>query len=649
VLICFDQRMGIGCGATNPDQAQTCVACGRSLRFGLHLHNPGTLVGSYRIERVIGHGGFGAVYEAQDTRCPDLQIALKETFYPDSIRGFQDEFAILSRLQHPNLPHYYEVFEADGNGYLVMEFVPGQSLEDVLLKQKGPLLEAQVLGYIPQICDVLQYLHGQRPPLVHRDIKPANIRLTPEGLIKLVDFGLLKQGSGVTRNSRRALTFEYAPLEQWGHTVEHTDVRSDIYSLGATIYHMLTGRMPLTATDRVARLPDPLPPPQHFNLSLSQHVADSVIKAMELSQKDRFPDITTMKLALMGAVPLRSPNSAMASHTSGYSISPKPGSLAVGPVVSPVLSGQLPPRFILWRTLEGHCQAVTSVAYNPQGHVFASGSSDATICLWRSIDGAFLGNLHGHIGGISSLAWSPDGRLLVSGSADHTVRLWRDGRLHQTLEGHISSVMSVAWSPDGLMVASGGSGVLPAENTVMLWQAGDGRLRHILEEQANGIQCVAYSPDSKLLASGGGDLGFAGQTISLWSVGDGRLLHGLEGHTSQVKGVAFSPAGQYLASASADQIIRLWGLKDGGPAQVLEGHTGAVTSVAFSPDGRLLASAGEDQTVRIWRLANGGLLQTLQGHKAGVLSVSWSPDGQMIVSAGEDQMICLWRYRRSLS
>lgn len=304
MLICLDQRTGTGCGAQNRDGAQHCSKCGMSLRFALQLQNPGAMIGHYRIARVLGHGGFGAVYEAEDTQQPGLHVALKETFDPTSIGSYQKEFAVLRTLQHPNLPRYYEMFEYQGNGYLVMELVPGQSLEDVLDSQPGqPLLESQVMGYAIQVCDALTYLHSQTPPIIHRDIKPANIRITPAGLIKLVDFGLVKQGTGTTQSSRRGLTPAYAPIEQYGLVAGlHTDPRSDIYALGATLYHLLTGQPPLPAADRIAVTPDPLPHPQHVNPRISPHVAGAVMAAMNLLPKDRHADVKMMKQALMGIV-----------------------------------------------------------------------------------------------------------------------------------------------------------------------------------------------------------------------------------------------------------------------------------------------------------------------------------------------------------
>ncbi|NJP07763.1 MAG: protein kinase [Chloroflexaceae bacterium] len=152
---------------------------------------------------------------------------------------------------------------------------------------------AQVLAYSVQLCDVLNYLHRQNPPILHRDIKPANIRLTPDGLIKLVDFGLLKQGTGPT--TRRALTPNYAPLEQWGQGGQHTDARSDIYSLGATLYHLLTGQLPLPAVDRISQGGDTLPSPLTYNAQLPPNVVYAIVKALAIKPEDRYPDAEKMK------------------------------------------------------------------------------------------------------------------------------------------------------------------------------------------------------------------------------------------------------------------------------------------------------------------------------------------------------------------
>lgn len=308
MLICYDRINNSGCGAENPDGTKRCQQCGALLRYALELQNPGTHIKTYRIIEIIGYGGFGAVYKAEDTRQSGHYVALKETLYSDTTRAFQGEFAILHRLNHDHLPHYYDMFEDHGNGYLVMEYIPGQSLQNVLDKRNGqPLVEGQVIGYVFQICDALTYLHTQNPTLIHRDIKPDNIRITPDGLIKLVDFGLFKQGDGTTRSSRMGGTCIYAPLEQWGGTNTHTTPQSDIYSLGVTLYQLLTCKLPPLVTDRLAVSPDPLIAPHHINPRLSAHVSDAIVQALQIQPYNRFADAATFKRALMDGVQPSSP------------------------------------------------------------------------------------------------------------------------------------------------------------------------------------------------------------------------------------------------------------------------------------------------------------------------------------------------------
>ena len=300
MLICKD-----GCGTHNPDTASVCQGCQRNLRSALRLYNPGDRVRDYRIGQIIGWGGFGAVYKAEDTRTPGSRFALKESLDPSGMTSFQGEFTVLQQHPHPHLPKYEAMFVEQGNGYLVMEFIPGQSLEELSAKAGGPLEETQVLGFALQLCEVLDYLHRQNPPILHRDLKPANVRLTPSGLIKLVDFGLFKQGTDKVISSRLGLSPAYAPVEQHPLNPGHTDQRSDIYSLGATLYQLLTGTLPETSFDRIAATSDPLVPPERLNPRLSRHVAAAITKALNLAMQDRYQDIASLRLALLGQAPVQ--------------------------------------------------------------------------------------------------------------------------------------------------------------------------------------------------------------------------------------------------------------------------------------------------------------------------------------------------------
>ena len=213
------------------------------------------------------------------------------------------------------------------------------------------------------------------------------------------------------------------------------------------------------------------------------------------------------------------------------------------------------PRVCEMRTLEGHEQIVTSMAFSPDRQTLASGSWDTTVRLWRVSDGALLHTLEEHTGFVNSVAFSPDGQILASGS-NTTVYLWRvsDGVLLRTLEGHTEIVNSVAFSPDGQTLASG------ADENVRLWQVSDGALLRTLEGHKNPVTSVAFSPDGQTLASGAMGI-LNDDNVRLWRVSDGALLRTLERHTGGVTSVAFSPDGQTLASGARgfdDDYVRLW-------------------------------------------------------------------------------------------
>src|SRR6478672_9517983 len=220
----------------------------------------------YRILRQLGQGGMGAVYEAIDERL-DTTVALKETFFADERlrKQFEREARLLARLHHPALPRVSDHFSEGEGQFLVMQFIPGDDLSEMMARRQGPFPAEQVLTWTDQLLDALDYLHTQEPQIIHRDIKPQNLKLTGRGQIILLDFGLAKGQSGgvsvvTTSASIYGYTPNYAPLEQIQGM--GTDARSDIYALSATLYHLMTAVKPPDALTRAASLvngqPDPL-------------------------------------------------------------------------------------------------------------------------------------------------------------------------------------------------------------------------------------------------------------------------------------------------------------------------------------------------------------------------------------------------------
>ena len=256
----------------------------------------------YAIVGLIGTGGMGAVYLATDVRLTGRECAIKETlpqpyFTPATAEAarkqFHQEASTLARLDHPGLPKVSDYFSEGERDYLVMDFVPGQNLLEVLAgaqREGRYLTESAVLGWLDQLCDTLTYLHTRQPAVLHRDIKPANIKLTPDNRIKLVDFGLVKpldpDDPSTLTGLQGAGSLPYAPLEQYVDHLGHTNARSDVYALGATVYHLLTGMVPASAQERFLA-PESLPMPQEVNPALSPGVAHAILAAMAPHPKDR--------------------------------------------------------------------------------------------------------------------------------------------------------------------------------------------------------------------------------------------------------------------------------------------------------------------------------------------------------------------------
>lgn len=250
----------------------------------------------------------GAVYEAMDERL-DTAVALKETLFADERlrKQFEREARLLARMHHPALPRVSDHF-AEGDGqFLVMQYIPGDDLSQMMARKQGPFPADQALTWGDQLLDALDYLHTQDPQIIHRDIKPQNLKLTGRGQIILLDFGLAKgQAGGVSLVTTSASIFgytpNYAPLEQIQGL--GTDARSDIYALSATLYHLMTGVKPPDALTRAAALvnsqPDPLAPAHEVAGGITPEVGNVLARAMSQNRDQRYPTAAAMRAALNG-------------------------------------------------------------------------------------------------------------------------------------------------------------------------------------------------------------------------------------------------------------------------------------------------------------------------------------------------------------
>lgn len=251
----------------------------------------------YRVVKLLGQGGFGALYRVWDMTLA-RPCALKQNLdaSADMQRQFLREAKILANLNHPNLPRVTDYFIDGTSQYLVMDFVDGQDLQEMLDDRNGSLPEDQVLPWIRQICDALTYMHSQKPPVIHRDIKPGNIKITSSGQAVLVDFGIAKvfDPKSKTTLGAQAVTPGFSPYEQYGKGA--TDARSDIYALGATLYTLLTAQEPPESVQRVTR--DPLQPARQLNSQISIRVSAAIMRALQMDPTQRFQSAADFKAAL---------------------------------------------------------------------------------------------------------------------------------------------------------------------------------------------------------------------------------------------------------------------------------------------------------------------------------------------------------------
>lgn len=301
-----------------------------------------------------------------------------------------------------------------------------------------------------------------------------------------------------------------------------------------------------------------------------------------------------------------------------------------------------PPDFVLDRTLHGHSNWVTGVAFTADGKHLASGSWDQSVKMWDVSTGLPVRTVGSELQFVQALAASRDGRYLAAENSRDTVTVWDTASgevLHSfPTDRHIHAagnnwVYSIAFSPDDRVLASGID-----DTTVRLWNIQTGETIRDLTAGHRSVIYVAFSPDGRYIATGGTE-----KSVIIWDVATGAPIRKLSGHKKIVYAVAFSPDGRFLASASGDKTVKIWDLQSGSEVRTLLGHDGLVTTLAFSPDGRWLASGSWDKTIKIWDVESGMALQTLAGNPHSIYSIAFDPRGRWIASGSEDGTIRLWR------
>jgi hypothetical protein len=584
----------------------------------------------YRLIRLLGSGGMGVVYQAEH-RLMERPVALKIihrhwTAEPAAVARFRREVRAAARLSHPNIVIAYDAEQAGDTHFLVMEYVEGTSLA-AQVATRGPLPVAEACECARQAALGLQ--HALERGMVHRDIKPQNLIRTPEGLVKILDFGLAKfvteftPASGLTEVGTVMGTPDYLAPEQ-ARDAHAADIRADLYSLGCTLYHLLAGEVPFPAKTSLqkvtAHLERTARPLTELRPDVPAALADVVARLMA---KDPAERPKTPAEAARALVPFADAAGRRRRKTHVVFI----------PTDAPERSAARakPPGALRPRTLSGHTGRVLCLAFRPDGGRLASGGQDQTVRLWEVASGKECAALPGGAGPVRALAFSPDGKTLASGHDDQAVRLWDldAGRERLVLRRHTGPVRALAFSPDGKILAS-----TSYDQGIRLWDVAVGEEIGNLREHLDRVLCLVFSPDGNTLVSGGYD-----RKVILWDMAAGRPNRILAAPGDAVFALALGPDGETLATAYS--MVRLWDLDAGVVRESLAGHRGAVPCLAFSPDGRTLASGGMDRTVRCWGMLGGERRRTLLGHKGPVTGVAFSAQG-LLASASADQTVRLW-------
>ncbi|KAF3887991.1 MULTISPECIES: serine/threonine-protein kinase [Nostocales] len=662
----------------NPEDSTLCSSCDTPL--------VPLLRNRYRVIKVLSdEGGFGRTYLAEDIDklkelCVVKQFAPKiqgTSALKKAVQLFQEEAQRLQQLgEHNQIPHLLAYFEENNYLFLVQQYIDGQNLSKEL-QQVGTYSESNIRELLLDLLPVLQFIHKQG--VIHRDIKPQNIiRRYGDGRLVLIDFGASKQLS-VTVQTKIGTTIGshgYTPIEQMEDGKAYPS--SDLFSLGATCFHLLTGISPskLWLQHGFSWVNDwqrYLKKPSSREVTLSSKLSKVLDKLLKVEFQKRYQAAEEVLRDLSQLSPPL-PSTLLAANSSQSQLLPSPQStlelryplftgagivllgligisvyLFYSPGVTQSSSVSQPSNTTVQSshspdTLRGHSSDVNSVAFSPDGQSLASASDDRTIKIWNLATRQTTFTLKGHSQWIWAVAFSPDGKTLASGSADSTIKLWNleTGQEMTTLGGHSGGVSSLTFSPDGRTLASGG-----LDKTVKLWDLTTGKEIRTLKGHTKATASVRFSPDGMTLASGSWD-----KTIKLWNVLTGEEVSTFKGHTDYVLSVAFSPDGVTLASGSKDKTIKLWNIATGDVTHTLTTHSDKVNSVAFLPttayskssNVAILVSGSSDNTIKLWNSANGKEIETLKKDSGYIYSVTISPDGQRIASGGSaDNVIKVWQ------
>lgn len=619
----------------NPTGASHCQACGQPLWVDRR----------YRCETVLGQGGFGRTYLAVDQqqtppgRCVVKQLGLglrvNGQARDDDRRRFWLEAEQLAVLgQHPQIPQLLAVVDNAQGQFLVQEYIPGPNFDQ--LADGQPLNETQIRSLLDDVLPVLQFIHDHR--VIHRDIKPANLIAQPAPYpVALVDFGASKyiydQASLKKTGTVIGSAGYVAPEQALGKAV----YASDIFSLGLTCLHLLTGLHPfdLYSVSEDAWDWQPL-----LNQAISPALAQVLNRMVNRRLKERYGTAQEVMADLRwGGLSTGLVSTRSASHQAFLRKPPLKRSVPKLAGATSTLRVADRPQWEARFALSEAGRVATSLAISPNGRMLAAACHDGTLRLWDCTTGDPIYSLGktlfglSHRGAVTAVAFALAGDELLSGGDDGRVIRWDLGNAgqRQRLPVEVWQVSALQCLPDGDTLAVGSG-----DGEIRLLSLGQRHHPKRLIHHQDEVSALAVDEVGQRLVSGSRDC-----TLRLWSLPSGRLVQTLTAPEAAITAVVFHPQDGRIVSGDAQGRLQLWQPPTWDAATLIHPFPSPITALAISPNGQWLAVGTEDGGLSLINLQWHGNMTRLR-HDWTVRAVAFTPDSRMVVSSGADETIRFW-------
>ncbi|MGB8344189.1 MAG: WD40 repeat domain-containing serine/threonine-protein kinase [Ktedonobacteraceae bacterium] len=609
----------------------------------------GKKLGNFEIRSLISDkGGFGIVYLAWDTLLhrPVALKALRAERVASYGEAFLEEAQKCASLDHPHIVPVFD-FKAspDMPPYLVMKYAAKGTLRERHHSgSRVPLPD--IVRYVQQVADALQYIHMRQPPLIHRDVKPANMLVGERGEIMLSDFGIAvkAQIGGQTSRSIEGTPLYASPEQFQGRS----SPASDQYSLAVVVYEWLCGRLPFTSSEpdgnkwvlQLARLHVSAPPPPLREKGVAECIEQVVFKALAKNAADRYPTIQDFAEALAAAAqqaeieektqprPVPPPSSEKLPRSfpsTQYDIVPP---------TEPVGSLPFPSTIIPFRIYSDYSGEITCLVPSPDGRYIASASTDNAVYIWEVASRLTLCAFCQHQDRVIALAWSPDGERIASLGRDNMVLAWDalTGTKVACCDGYPGVATAITWQSKGLRIA------VITDCAIEIWTVATRKIAAPpYTGHARPPQIVAWSPDGRAIASAD-----SSAVIHLWDMANSLDLTSLSGPEGGIAALVWSPQGERIAAACSDKTVRIWDTRSGQLVCVNRDHALWAAALAWSPEGSRLASAGRDGAALVWDVRTGQDTCTYLAHSGEITALAWSRYQDSLVSVGKDDGVHVW-------